>query len=356
MRLWPTSPTLGQAAWWLGQSRESGRRFEAAIEAYRRIPPGHAQFLAGIDATARALRSALAAKPAEPRSDRRALAADGARYFASWTTAERPTVVAAGNLPAGDSVDAGPAEAWAVVRRQAALWAAEFYLQAGGDGPAKAVELLNAAVGETERENLPASNAPATWRLAADRLRVVALASAGRESDAARLLATLGAATPQSLLAFSESLAQYSESSTAEVRASLARLELQTLDAIEPRRKELSTEELRRVDLGRARALADSGHYDQALALLETLAHDRPTDGALQESLAELLSAGGREERKQALHKWREVQQKSRPGSPRWFRAATVSRTRNSRSAIRSPRRRRFGSWPRRIPTWAARR
>jgi anti-sigma factor RsiW len=68
--------------------------------------------------------------------------------------------------------------------------------------------------------------------------------------------------------------------------------------------------------------LADAGGYDQALAMLERLAAERPDDGALQEALAELLTSGAPEQRKLALRKWREVQQKSRPGTPRWFRAS----------------------------------
>ena len=298
LRLWPTSPTCGQAAYWLGQARESDRQYEAAIEAYRAVPPGHPQFVAAIDATARALRGRLAERRSAESPDPQ-LAGDGARYFASL---RQP--------PPKQS----PAP-WADVRRRAALAAAEFYLEAGADGPSQSVALLE----ESLRETPPPD---AAWQDAARALLIPGLAAIGRPEDARRELAALVSTSPQALVELAESLLRRATASEAEPRAAIARLAEQALTAAAPARDKLTASEQRRFDLTLARAIADGGDYDRGLSLLAKLAGDQPEDGALQEALAELLAAGKTEQRKQALRKWREVQQKSRPGTPRWFRAS----------------------------------
>ncbi len=55
---------------------------------------------------------------------------------------------------------------------------------------------------------------------------------------------------------------------------------------------------------------------------MAALAEQHPSDGQMQETLAELLTTeGDAADWRRGVEKWREVQQKSRPGSARWFRA-----------------------------------
>ena len=76
----------------------------------------------------------------------------------------------------------------------------------------------------------------------------------------------------------------------------------------------------------RIRQVADlefAGKRQEALTLVAPLANQRPHDGALQEQFARILAdTTDRTTLKQAAEKWAQVQRRSKPGSPRWFRAA----------------------------------
>ncbi len=71
-----------------------------------------------------------------------------------------------------------------------------------------------------------------------------------------------------------------------------------------------------------AKALVEAGRDEEALAAYRALSAAYPRDGVIQEAYAQLLL--GRDDRQSletALAKWRELEKKSRSGSPRWFRA-----------------------------------
>ena len=82
---WPQSPTSGQVAWWLGRLCQHDGQWSAAIAAFRRIPPDHAQYAAAVEAAAlayeRLLDQARAAGKPDPKdgpaSCRLAQAGDG---------------------------------------------------------------------------------------------------------------------------------------------------------------------------------------------------------------------------------------------------------------------------------------
>jgi hypothetical protein len=63
------------------------------------------------------------------------------------------------------------------------------------------------------------------------------------------------------------------------------------------------------------------GNQGAALDAWRGLAEAYPRDGELQEQYAEALLAGDAQEQQAALVKWQEIASKSRPGTPRWFRA-----------------------------------
>ncbi|MDE0735552.1 MAG: hypothetical protein OSB47_07005, partial [Pirellulaceae bacterium] len=72
----------------------------------------------------------------------------------------------------------------------------------------------------------------------------------------------------------------------------------------------------------RGLALADAGRFTEAQQLFRQLALDHPRSGSIQETYAELLSAGKDPQHwQQALQQWRRVGQFSPPKSARWYRS-----------------------------------
>lgn len=71
----------------------------------------------------------------------------------------------------------------------------------------------------------------------------------------------------------------------------------------------------------RAAALVDLGERAQAIALYRQLVQASPSDGQLCEMYAQLLQQGQAEaELRESLRVWQQVEQRSKPGSPRWWR------------------------------------
>lgn len=72
----------------------------------------------------------------------------------------------------------------------------------------------------------------------------------------------------------------------------------------------------------RAAALAATGGGDGALSAARAAAAAEPDNAIAQERLARLLAdRPGQADRRDALTMWRDIEQRSRGGSPRWFRA-----------------------------------
>ena len=72
LRTWPQAPSAGQVAWWLGRLYDHDGQWSDAIAAFRRVPPGHAQYAAAVEGAARAYqrlldRARAAGKP-DPRT------------------------------------------------------------------------------------------------------------------------------------------------------------------------------------------------------------------------------------------------------------------------------------------------
>ena len=68
--------------------------------------------------------------------------------------------------------------------------------------------------------------------------------------------------------------------------------------------------------------LETAGKRTEALRVLEPLVRADPHDGRMQEQFARILAdSTDANDLEQAMAQWREVQRKSKPGSPRWFRA-----------------------------------
>ena len=110
--------------------------------------------------------------------------------------------------------------------------------------------------------------------------------------------------------------------------ADIAALQLTVIDDLLAQRDEIDEPLLADLSWRRATALAGTGRRGEAIAAWQALAEANPHDGGVQEELALLLMAGDdAEQLRAAADKWRQISSKSRPGSPRWYRAFSILRS-----------------------------
>lgn len=297
---WPEAHTAGQARLWLGRLCELQRDWAGAVEAFQAVPidpEKHAEALAGLERAYRAWLADLRSK-GKPLDAVARQAAEGL---------EATIVGSRGEWP----------ERWSPAQRQAALSAAEIWLVRFPDQSDRAQRILEAALA-----NAAESDRDATWKSSAHGLLALAQAAQGDREQAERTLEEVRGQSPAALLAVVEGLDRL-VSDAADGNASLAPLQLRMAERLLPDRAALDADEQGRLDLMHVSALAAAGRRDEALKKMNALAEAAPQDGAVQEALALLLASGkGRKESQDALAKWRQVGQKSRPGGERWLRAA----------------------------------
>lgn len=310
VRTWPNGPTADGARRRLGQLRQHRRQWQGAIQAYRAISPGDAEYLQVVEAVERCYRAWLAQREAagEPTEP---IAEEAAEWF------ESVVLGPGGKLP----------ERWSPVQRAAVLAAARLRLNHTAAGYARAQGLLSAALqgAAVPSEGHPPGRSdgqPAEWQAAARGLLVLCLAAQGRTREAGQLLAKISAGRPEELIGVLEGLGKVAAAAGPEVRSELARLQLRTIELLSGSRPALSRTEQRSLERIHAGALADAGRTEGALSAYKALAEAYPRDGAIQEAFAQLLLT--REDPaslKAALAKWRQLAERSTPRSRRWFRA-----------------------------------
>jgi len=293
---WPQAPSVGQVAWWLGRLYEHDGQWADAKNAFRRVPPEHAQYAAAVEGAARAYqrlleRSRAAGKPDQPT------AAEAVEWLKQIIADSR------------DKPDR------AALGRQATLWAARISISDLPRGAGDAEELLKQALASP-------GDAPADWQGAANLLLVAALVERGRYDEAAAMLGKVGTGSPSDLLSLLEKLILAAAQLPLAERRGLAQFEQQTLLALDAQKPQFDKAGQRRLDIARLRTLVDTGHDKRALALAETLAAKYPDEGALQEDFARLLGqSSDPAQMRTALARWREIAGRSRAGTARWFRA-----------------------------------
>lgn len=212
-----------------------------------------------------------------------------------------------------------PAE-WTTAQREAALSAADLWMEDGLGRYERAEKILNAALtGEPKP--------PANWQHAALRSRVIALTGQKRVAEASAVLEqVLGAALkqndPSTLLNMVQGLARFAEEAKADLKRPLAEMQLQTIEKLAEGPGQLSEGQRNLLERTYARALLAAGRHKEGLTRLEKLAADHPRDGTLQEELAlALVHSDDKTHWPAALEKWRALERRSQRGSDRWFRA-----------------------------------
>ena len=204
---------------------------------------------------------------------------------------------------------------WSAQAREAASTAASFQLVVGGSGAQRAETLLRAALAESD-------DAPLAWRSRARALLVSALARQGKRAEAATALLEITAADPNELLAMLTDLARLAEAAGPKEKGEYAKLQLDAIKLLTPKRDQLPRASRLQVQRLRAGALAAAGRRAEALKAYTALAAANSKDGRIQEDFARVLAAGDdRKTLQAALRQWRVVERGSRPATPRWYRA-----------------------------------
>ncbi|MEE8451453.1 MAG: hypothetical protein V3R99_06035 [Thermoguttaceae bacterium] len=295
---WPHGPTAGQAWWQLGRLSEYRRDWDAAIQAYQAVSAEDAEYFQAVEAIDRCCRTwfdrrRAAGEPVEQIADK------AARWFESLT------------------FDASGArvQQWGELERLAALAAARLWLGYTSAGFDQSQDLLSAALSGS-------ADPPTEWKSNAEALLVFSLAGRGRRREAGDLLARISAGPPDALLEMLEGLGRMARSAKPSVRAELAQLQLTAIDLLRSGGATLEPSQQAALEKVRAEALAGVGQVDEALAAYQVLAAAAPHDGTIQEAYAELLlNQRDPASLKKAMAKWRELEDRSPKGSPRWFRA-----------------------------------
>jgi tetratricopeptide (TPR) repeat protein len=293
---WPKDATASQAWWWLGRLKEHAQALQEAIQCLRNVKADHPRYADAVEAVGRCYATHLSELRRNDNANVQ-LAKEAARYFEQIVT------------PARGPQGAAPAV------RAAALAAANLWLKEIPDGAARAEQILNAALASS-------AAAPPQWQGDARSLLVPALAAQGRIREAEELLNQIPAGSVDRSLAMIDTLTEVTDRAAADRKRGLAELQLVAIGDLLVRRDELDPMALNNISRLQAATLAEAGRRAQAIEVLESLAKENPRDGQTQEEIASLLAAGeDAVTLGAALAKWREVTGKSRPGSPRWFRA-----------------------------------
>jgi hypothetical protein len=313
---WPQSASANQVRLWLGRIYERQGNHADALTILRQIPPDAPQFFETVETLARCYHEALTQRQVEGQPTQE-LAQAAAKYF------EDLVVGAQNRLP----------EKWSPLDRLAAVSSAGLLLEYTTGSFDRAERILSAAL-------TGSSDAPLEWRATAEGLLTFALAGQGRRDEAGKILERISTGPPGELLALVAGLSRLSQSASPEVKRELGILELRAAQLLAGRTKDLTEAQRRGFDLQVAQALAAAGRKDEARRALETLASQSPRDGAIQEEYAQiLLASGDAASLKLAESRWRDLLQKSRPGTDRYFRAAfglasTLEKTGDKRRAL----------------------
>ena len=305
---WPRADTADSVRWRLGRLKEYQQDWPGAIGAYRAISPSFPRFDSVVEAAARCYRAWLDGRKAagEPTTQ---IAAEAALWFESLIFGP----------------ESRPPERWSPVARRAALGAARIWMDFVPVGFAesfdRAERILTIALDGVD-------NPPPQWQSSAMVLRVLALAGQGRRGEAADVIEQISQGPTDQLLEVLGDLAELTRAADAEVRTELAGLQLQSIELLRSRRDQLTPIQQKKFDHVWAQALAGVGRFDEAREAYRRLSAAYPRDGAIQESIAQLLLArSDQASLKAALLKWRELERRSPQGTDRWFRAKyTIAR------------------------------
>ncbi|MCA9271356.1 MAG: hypothetical protein KDA41_22890, partial [Planctomycetales bacterium] len=299
LETWPADPTSDQARLWLAQWQEHAGRHAEALAVLRGVTArDEARMLQAIDATARCYDALIQTKSAGGESAD-PVVVEAARHF------ENIVFGGANRFP----------QRWNAVARAAGLQAARLRLQLREPDFAAAKAMLEAATAD-------AADAPNEWTSQATSLLVVAQAGAGDRGAAAKTLQQVAAGSPQRQLELLRGLQAVAAKSSAEVRAEIARLQLDVVGRIRAAPGPTAAGDRTTLELIEAEAFVSIGESARAVELLHRLADAHADRADIQEAYAQLLlESSNRDSLSSALDAWRNLQRRARPQTELWYRA-----------------------------------
>jgi len=312
---WPQGTTANDARQWLGQLLAGRSAWPEAVQVLQPTPSSSPHYADAVQMITDAYQRQLERLDGKTDDASRRTRAE---LLAAARNSLQPVITGPDNR--------WPAE-WNDAQRDTALALARFYLRFADEPSDYAEQLLVAALrgppgGAGDSVN---SQQYVTWQARAQALLVGALARSGKAAEARTIVSQMAGGPADALL---ETLAGVDEwigqlpPAADQGRRALGQLALELVRAIDPRRNDLDATAVARLRRYQAAALAAVGERAAALARFAELAEAAPDDGDLQERYAALLAASeSTTELRDALARWREVEQRSRRGGPRWRRA-----------------------------------
>ncbi|TWT90931.1 hypothetical protein Mal64_13300 [Pseudobythopirellula maris] len=301
---WPESPSAADAARLRLGLLAGLSRWDQLLAALGRLPADEAATPATIELTARAYEGKVAG----------AAAAESIALIAEATATLQPVITGKAN--------SWP-PSWSDSQRRCALALGRIHLARGAAGAEYAAQLLGVAVAGSPKPS-------AAWLAEALPVLAQAQVTLGQIGEARTTLSRIsgreGFAAPrlvESLVA-RLAMADGGVADRSEQRREVAELLLSVVDPLleDESLQEAATDENQSLRRGRAVALGALGREGEAVAQLETLAAERPDDGATQRALAaQLARSASAASRERALGLWRKIEARSRRGGAGWVEA-----------------------------------
>ncbi len=297
---WPDAPTAGQALLWQGKLHQSRSEWPEAIAALCSVKESSPQYAAAIAALVNCYDAYLSKlqRDDQPTDE---IGRNAAEFFDDIV---RKQVRSRG--PAGGTTSSPLAV-------DAAMAAATIWMQYTDDRFAEAGKSLETALAGAD--GLSAESVAQ-----AQGLLLVALSGQRRLGDAMLVVDRSAAAPLDRQVEMLDALVRIALPEEYDVRQGA--LALRVVRRVEPQAARLSATQRRVFAQSRAAALALSGDVARALAEYEQLAQQFPNDGQVQEAIAAILARSADPDvLRRALAKAREIERRSPPPSPLWFRA-----------------------------------
>jgi tetratricopeptide (TPR) repeat protein len=301
---WPGAPSADEARIWLakwrlqaGESAGERDEFAQVLAVLLEVTPQSEHFAASRRLLGEAYQERLARLEDAP--GRSALANEAAHAL-------QPVITGMNNQ--------WPTK-WTDLQRDLALILARIQLVHVQDGAVYADALLGAARASAPRDS-------DDWRQRAAGVQMAAKAVLGQTESAEPLLDELAGASAQVktdvVLCLGEVLASASEPA----QEVIGRFVLQILDGVQSAENPLDdATRLRLAHVG-AQSLIATGRRAEAVAAYRDLVALAPGDAAMHEQYAALLAGNqSSDDRQEALRLYHEIEQRTKPGGPRWMRA-----------------------------------
>ena len=295
MRHWTRAPSANQVRLWLGNLQQKRGEWLASIDSWILVAPSFNK-IAEVREGLRSSFTNLLKDDQLDAADRTDQARKAASYFEQAATSNRN----------------GP-NSWTDLSRQAMTDAAAFRLLYTRDSPSTILRALQSA--------FASANQPARW--AATTQSMLGLAEGlSRNATAARaLFARVDWSLAENGIEIIARLDQECRENPPAAKT-ISNITLELKQQILDSTQKLTDEQRSQLSRYEAEAYRHQGDPQRAIKIYSILAKQRPTDRAVQQTLATLYAGGDSDrDQKMALEHWRRLTRLSPAGTPDWFHA-----------------------------------